>query len=172
LWDQRADESAQAYCAFVAYRDLRSERSIDRAYRAVRGQQNGNKRATGQFTEWSQRYEWKQRAEAYDAYLEHKFRSEQEESASKAYWNDLGAYFDRQKKLSAAAGNVAIALLTKAGEGLKRLDASHLKPLELASICRAAAAIAAAASDAEAVALGVDDLLKDIASRAGDGSWR
>lgn len=100
LWDQRADESAQAYCAFVAYRDLHSERSIDRAYRVVTGQQKSNKRATGRFTEWSQRYEWKRRAEAYDAYLEHKFRDEREESASQAYWNDLGAYFDRQKKLS------------------------------------------------------------------------
>lgn len=94
------------------------------------------------------------------------------ESSARAYKTDFDAYFERQKKLSAAAGNVAIALLTKAGEGLKRLDASHLKPLELASICRAAAAIAVAASDAEAVALGVDDLLKDIASRSGDGSWR
>ena len=33
------------------------------------------------------------------------------------YERDMAAYFDRQKKLSAAAGNAAIRLLTKASEG-------------------------------------------------------
>lgn len=165
LWDQRSDESAQAYCGFVAYRDLRSNRSIDHAYRAVRGQQNSNKRASGQFTEWAQKYEWKRRAEAYDAYLERMIRDKLEAETLGAYEKDLAAYFDRQKKLSAAAGNAAIGLLTKASEGLRSLNADTMKPLELAAIFRAAAAVASAASDAEAVALGVNDLLKDMANK-------
>ncbi len=82
-----------------------------------------------------------------------------------AYQNDLAAYFDRQKKLSAAAGNAAIGLLTKASEGLRTLNADKMKPLELAAIFRAAAAVASAALDAEGVALGVSDLLKDAANR-------
>jgi hypothetical protein len=165
-WDQREDESPQAYCAFVAYRDLRAERSIDHAYRTVSGQQRGNKRASGRFTEWSQRYEWKRRAEAYDAYLERTIRDKLEAETVGAYQNDLAAYFDRQKKLSAAAGNAAIGLLTKASEGLRSLNAAKMKPLELAAIFRAAAAVASAASDAEAVALGVNDLLKDASNKA------
>ena len=167
-WDQRDDESIHAYLAFVAYRDLRADRSIDAAYRAVR-QQDGNKRASGQFTEWSQTYEWKARAEAYDAYMERRIREKLEADTVGAYERDLAAYFDRQKKLSAAAGNAAIGLLTKANEGLRTMKTSTLKPLELASLFRAAAAVASAASDAEAIALGVDDLLKDRANSIGGG---
>jgi len=166
-WEQRDGESTQAYLAFIVYRDMRSERSIAAAYRAARGQQNGNKRATGQFTEWSQKFEWKTRAEAYDAYLERKVREKLEADTVVGYERDLAAYFDRQKKLSAAAGNAAIGLLTKASEGLKTLDAKAMKPAELAALFRAAAAVASAASDAEAIALGVDDLLKERANSIG-----
>jgi len=163
----REDESIQAYLAFVVYRDLRADRSIDAAYRASRGQQDGNKRASGQFTEWSQQFEWKVRAEAYDAYMERRIREKLEADTVGGYERDLAAYFDRQKKLSAAAGNAAIGLLTKASEGLKNVDPAKMKPLELASLFRAAAAVASAASDAEAIALGVDDLLKERANSIG-----
>jgi hypothetical protein len=168
-WEQRFDESVPAYLAFVTYRDLRSERSIDAAYRRSRRQQSGNKRASGQFTEWSQKFDWKMRAEAYDAYIERKVREEAEARTVDTYERDLSAYFDRQKKLSAAAGNAAIALLTKANEALRNLDTAKMKPGELASLFRAAAAVAGAASDAEAIALGVDDLLKERANAVGAG---
>ena len=131
--DDCHDESAHALATFAAYRD--------------------------QGVDWSQRHEWKRRAEAYDAHLELKRRDLTEESAASAYKTDLAAYFERQKKLSAAIG-----LLTKASDGLKGLDTSRLKPLELAAIFHAAAVVAGAASDAEAVVLGVDDLLKDVAN--------
>jgi hypothetical protein len=160
-WDQREDESMQAYLAFVVYRDLRAERSIDAAYRAARGQQTSSKRASGRFFEWSQKYEWKLRANAYDSYLERKVRDKMEEQEIDDYRHDLRAYFDRQKKLSVAAGNAAIGLLTKAAEGLRNLDPKSIKPGELAALFRAASAVAAAASDAEAIALGVDDLLNE-----------
>ena len=166
-WDRRADESAQAYCAFVTYRDLRSDRSIDAAYRAVTGPQKGTKRASGRFKEWSQTHDWLKRAEAYDAYRERQLRSDHEAATSANYDKDLAAYFDRQKKLSAAAGNAAIGLLSKATTGLQALDTSKLKPMELAALFRAAASVASAASDAEAIALGVDDLMKDMANRVG-----
>ena len=72
-------------------------------------------------------------------------------------------------KLSAAASNAAIGLLTKANEGLRNLDPGKMKPLELASLFRAAAAVASAASNVEAIALGVDDLLKERANSIGGG---
>jgi hypothetical protein len=166
-WEQRDGESTQAYLAFIVYRDMRGERSIDAAYRASTGPQVGTKRASGRFKEWSQKFEWKVRAEAYDAYLERKVREKLECDTVGGYERDLAAYFDRQKKLSAAAGNAAIGLLTKASEGLKSLDARSIKPAELAALFRAAAAVASAASDAEAIALGVDDLLKERANAIG-----
>ncbi|MGO8671372.1 MAG: hypothetical protein ACLQVD_08435 [Capsulimonadaceae bacterium] len=161
-WDQRNDESPQAYCAFVAYRDLRSDRSIDHAYRAVTGQQKSNKRASGRFTEWSQRYEWKRRAEAYDSYINRKVLDSIEDAEVDTRRASMTAYYERQKKLSAAATNAAIGLMTKASDGLKMLHAETLEPLELAAFFRAAASVARVASDSEAVALGVEEILKDM----------
>ena len=78
-------------------------------------------------------------------------------------------HFDRQKKLSAAGGTSAIGLLTKASEELRTLNPSTLRPGELAALFRAAAAVASAASDAETIALGVDDVLKEWANSIGGG---
>lgn len=50
------------------------------------------------------------------------------------YECDLAAYFDQQKKLSAAVGNAATGLLTKLSEGLRNLNPQTMKPLELASL--------------------------------------
>ena len=168
-WEQREDESPQAFAAFVRYRDMRVGRSINSAYLAATGQQKSNKRASGRFTEWSQRYDWKKRAEAYDAHLERLMRSKFEGEAADAYKRDISAYFERQKRLSAAAGDAAVELLSKAREGLGALDAGTLRPMEIASFFKAAAAIAAAASDSEAVALGVNDLLKDAVNKMAGG---
>src|SRR5215469_16904101 len=92
-WEQRDGESMPAYLAFVVYRDMRGERSIDAAYRASRGPQVGTKRASGRFKDWSQKYDWKERAEAYDAYLERKIRAKLEDEMVGGYERDLAAYF-------------------------------------------------------------------------------
>jgi len=75
-WQRQKDESFKAYAAFVAYRDLGVDRSIDKAYAAKRAaqQQPNDKptssgRASRYWAEWSTRYNWVERAMAYDDYL-------------------------------------------------------------------------------------------------------
>lgn len=72
LWEQQSGETARAYKAFVTYRDLGAERSIDRAYVALssKRQRNGSetaaKAAPRHWYEWSSNNEWVRRAQAWD----------------------------------------------------------------------------------------------------------
>ena len=62
-WDPQAGESAQAFAAFVAYRDLGPERSIDAVVREL----DKSRTLIGR---WSGRWKWVKRAQAYDAHLD------------------------------------------------------------------------------------------------------
>jgi hypothetical protein len=56
-------------------------------------------------------------------------------------------------------------LIDKVADTIRALNVAKMKPLELAAIFRAAASVAAAASDAEAVGLGVEELLKTVGNK-------
>jgi hypothetical protein len=71
-WERQASESAKAFAAFSAYRDLPpSQRSFDEAGRRVYRSQRGRKRgATGRIREWAREHKWASRAAAWDAHLD------------------------------------------------------------------------------------------------------
>ncbi len=75
-WDKHPDESSRAYAAFVAYRDLGPERSIDKAHRAQwsANPQNGGKTAPKtaprHWTKWSSDYRWVERTALYDQFVD------------------------------------------------------------------------------------------------------
>ena len=163
-WTRHADESAVAYKAFCTYRDLGPSRSLDEAYRQHTGQQKGNKRATGHWTRWYSKFEWRARAEAYDAHLELLARRDREA----AYIKDLQNLQDRQKKLAQATLGAAIHLLQKAGERLRKLEAGDIDTKTLPSYFRAADAITEAATNAEATALGLHELITLLDARDSD----
>lgn len=72
-WNQRDNESAQAYAAFCLYlKTPPTQRTLDKAYQKhferKHGQPAGKlKKAPGRWTAWSQKYEWPDRAQAFDA---------------------------------------------------------------------------------------------------------
>jgi hypothetical protein len=68
-WEQRHSESAKAFAAFKAYRDLGEQREFLAAYRQLTGKSNARKQS-GQWQRWSSDHEWKARALAYDRNLE------------------------------------------------------------------------------------------------------
>ena len=69
-WEQREDESPQAFRAFVFYRDLGLERSLNKAYRASIGDETGEKAANGTWDRWSSEYDWVERSRAYDSHVD------------------------------------------------------------------------------------------------------
>jgi len=62
-WERRADESAVAYEAFVAYREMTPKRSYRRAAQKLR-------KSEATVNRWRQRHEWTARARAYDERIE------------------------------------------------------------------------------------------------------
>jgi hypothetical protein len=70
-WDPLEGESAKAYEAFTAYRDLPpSERSVRAAFKVKTGRSQPN----GTWNDWSAEHEWIERAKAWDLYQDKRVR--------------------------------------------------------------------------------------------------
>jgi hypothetical protein len=71
-WIRRSGESSPAYEAFLAYRDLGRDRSIDRAALALKGglSPGDGRPSSGRLRGWSSRWRWVERARAWDAFLQ------------------------------------------------------------------------------------------------------
>lgn len=150
-FDRLPGESARAYAAFCAYRDLGPLRSIAKALAAA--QRPASQRRY--WEHWSAVHQWVRRAEAYDAHLERLARKERETE----HLNELEAFRNRQRRLAVASLENSIELLKKAGARLKDLDPKKIPVKSLPQFFRAAAAVATAATDSEAQALAVAELL-------------
>lgn len=164
--------------AFCTYRDLGPSRSLAKAERASKGLQKGNK-TSGRWRQWSTDYQWKKRAQDYDLHLELLARVDREAEHHK----ELEAYRTRQKQLATATTASSLKLLKLANARIDDLqkiyDAwkSELMaaaddkvrealleqcPINVMSIpnwISAAARVAQVATDAEAQALAVNELL-------------
>jgi len=75
-WHRQPHESPKAYAAFAAYRDLGVERSIDKAYvvlqearRRPDDKSTPKKEANRHWDVWCSKFNWVERATAYDDYL-------------------------------------------------------------------------------------------------------
>jgi hypothetical protein len=67
LWKRQPGETARAFAAFQAYRDLPSdERSVEAAYRLKTGLQS---KTSGQWSRWSSQNRWIERAAAWEEEL-------------------------------------------------------------------------------------------------------
>ena len=152
-WEQQEGETAKAYEAFCAYRDMGPRRAVDEAYRetAEKRQKNGSEKAPRHWWEWAADNDWKRRAEAYDAHLELTARKGREE----AHTAEIVAYRERCRKAAIQTGEMALAVLMKAGQRLKTLEPEQIEPHVLPAYLRAAASVMEASLNAEAEAVGV-----------------
>jgi len=106
IWERVPGESSKAYEAFCIYRDLGVDRSIEKTAK--------NRLKPGSYSwlrNWSSKYNWVERARAYDDYLEREKRKEQEKA--------ILEMVERHTK-------EAMALQQKALERLKSLDPNEL----------------------------------------------
>lgn len=77
-WERRTDESARAYEAFSAYRDLGPSRTFIAAYRKVTGKADASSGDADYYGKWAKKYDWQERAAKYDDYLDSMKRSQTE----------------------------------------------------------------------------------------------
>lgn len=75
-WDRRSGESTKAYRAFCAYRNLGTDRSLDRALDVVLA--DGHKGVLSTFKRWSAKNDWVDRAAAWDVEVDRKARRQLE----------------------------------------------------------------------------------------------
>jgi len=112
LWDRQPGESTKAYAAFCVYRDLGTERSLEKA-----GQMLDKPRTRKWLGEWSAKYKWVERAKAYDDYVEKLKRKEKEKAI---------------KEMAERQARIAMAFQEKIIERLQSIDPAELTPTELA----------------------------------------
>jgi hypothetical protein len=82
-WERQPRETNAAWAAFQVYRDIPpADRTLRDAYRAVKGPDKGS--VCGTWRGWFVKYAWKERAEAYDVYVDEKARLELEQRRAEA----------------------------------------------------------------------------------------
>lgn len=125
MWQRQSGESAKAFRAFMAYRDLGRNRSQEKA-RVKLGRNLGYIKM---IAEWSSKYNWVERAAAYDAHLD----SEHLEAQRKAVV-DMA---DRQARQAAMLQTIALSKFTNLPRGEDgRVDLSSLNKMSFADAIR------------------------------------
>jgi len=127
-WERRPDESAQAYEAFSAYRDMGYARSLS----SVADQLQKRRELMGR---WSRRWQWVERCKLWDREIER-----QQAAESMDAQRDMREYHARLARL--VLDSVTKRLLGVTGtdesgnevEIVKALDPSELSPSEMARL--------------------------------------
>lgn len=110
IWERLPGESAKAFEAFRLYRDLPpSERSVREVARRL------NKNLTT-IAQWSSKYRWVERAQAWDDEVDRRARE---------------AHLRAVKEMRERHARYAVALQMKALDRLKQMDPDELEPLEV-----------------------------------------
>ena len=104
-WERQPGETARAYEAFAVYRDLGPDRSINKTARAL----DKNRTTIG---EWSAKYDWVKRTEAWDA--------EQDRIARQSQIDEI-------KKMRKRHADLATAMLVKATKALRSIPEDEIK---------------------------------------------
>jgi hypothetical protein len=112
IWERQPHESSKAYAVFCVYRDLGPDRSLEKL------RQNLDKpRSKKWLGDWSVKYNWVDRAAAYDDYIEGKKREKKEKA--------ILEMADRHVKLSKA-------FQQRLAQRLQQIDPSELSPSDMA----------------------------------------
>jgi hypothetical protein len=112
-------ESPRAYRAFCIYRDLGPDRSLDQAWKRFcaasdPAKYRGSARRPGHWAAWSQKYQWVERAEGYDDFIEEENRSAAAERRRKLHEARSQFQSEEQQRIENRVRN-ADAVLDKMG---------------------------------------------------------
>lgn len=110
-WERRVRESAKAYAAFSSYRDMGSDRSLQKVAQSLSKSLTLVKR-------WSSEHEWVERARAYDNDLARAAKAQAEKEL---------------KDMTARHIKIAMQLQTKAVTALSQLPVAEMSPKEILS---------------------------------------
>ncbi len=112
LWERQPGESSKAYAVYCVYRDLGPERSLEKAIQKL-----DKKRVKQTIWQWSSKYNWVARCQAYDDYIERRKREEKEKA--------ILEMAERHAKL-------AMAFQQRIAQRIQQIEPSELSPSDLA----------------------------------------
>lgn len=118
-WDRQEDESAAAFAAFVAYRDIGPARSVTKVARQL-------DKSRSLLGRWSRKYAWVMRVAVYDRQQDREFVAEQQQA---------------RRDMARRHAKLAQAFLGKAVARLQVLDPRELTPGELLRYFQVAAEV-------------------------------
>lgn len=150
-------ENIDAYRSFRLYLEMGRDRSHARLSEVTQYK-------TEKIKNWSARYCWAPRAAAYDAHQISLWSSEARQDFEDSHKKELVKFKHDQQVRAEKLGKVADQLIQITSETLSDMIANG-EPIEsqqLAAVARTAAALAEAAMNTAATALGVDDLIEAI----------
>jgi hypothetical protein len=113
-WERKPDEPARWYARFEVYRLLGPSRSMEAAYRSVT-EGSKRKRAVARWYLAAKEWQWKDRAEAWDAVERARYRAARENELEEAQEQHL---------------NFARLMLTKGVEALNNINPASLSASE------------------------------------------
>jgi hypothetical protein len=128
-WSRRADESERAYAAFCLYRDS-EKRALTHVARTLNC-------SVANVSRWSTRYQWHQRAWAFD--------SDIEERKLEQMAKDRIAMRQRHIKLGLELQALAATAVSELQEKISRGEALNLKPDEIVALMKLGAELEAKA---------------------------
>lgn len=163
-WDRQEGETPKAYTAFCAYRDMGTERSLEKYARTLGGKWQETGRIPSHVGAWSSRYSWPARAAAWDEHLDRERRAVVVESER---GRALREHLETTRKMSREMLETGAAMLALARRSLKaysQLPAESVQPTEASSLGRTGVALIQTGLDAEAHALGVETAIEGVAA--------
>jgi hypothetical protein len=153
LPEQLPTESAKAYAAFVAYCELGTQRSLEKTRQKLGKESAGYVRTLDR---WSSQYHWQERARQYDAAL----LQERAEILRQQRREEI----ERLRTTSQADANslrtLARGLGTRLGASIGQLEAGAIEPQHMASMLRTIAQSLETATNLDAAALGINEVLE------------
>ncbi len=125
-WDRQPGEGPQAFRAFAAYRDSGAngaKRSLQKTADSLT-KSNGEPYAVGTLKDWSRKWFWQSRVDAWDAEMDGLTRKELEKGITGMRKNHVA---------------IATAMLGKAAQALKDLPTADMSPKDIATMVDVAA---------------------------------
>lgn len=159
VWEMQPTETPRAFAAFVVYRDLGPGRSLAKAADAM-PHGPGVRVMKG----WSPAHRWVERARAFDRHQDRIRLAARDEAVARDEYgvtHELDVYRVRQSRLASEALDNAILMAKWVGKqlGLLMVSDEPAKPGDVARMATAHTQVAAAASSAEAQAIGLKELM-------------
>jgi hypothetical protein len=152
-WNRQPFDSSKSFAAFQVFLEMpASERSLAKLAQQVSLSERWLK-------EWSRQHHWQERAMLFErSQFDLRRRAREQEHA-----RELREYVSQQKQVARATLQIALQLLDVSNRALNQLRqsdaAGSLSYSQVCSVLRTAAQVADSCSNAQAQALGVEELL-------------